>query len=260
MTTQRLKLPELVHREKNGEVTHNEAIRRLDVFSQGAVINILFVQPGASDGDRYIVGVGATGADWGGQDNNIAHYYNTSWNFYTPELFFLFFNETDEHQYIWTGSSWDKKAFFECYGEADLLPPLAPAQALVAATTVGIHGYNNLAVPASKLGVVLTPAGAANSAVFTPNANYEGSFTCDISLELIAPSSGIFQFFVWDGTVDHLIGTRNLTADTLTACKFSGSIQLPVAAGISMEFRVQCDTAQSVTYNSLYAKVERLKA
>lgn len=259
MTTANLGLPELVHRERNGEVTHNTALQSLDIYAQPRVEDILVAQPvSPAEGQIWIVGASATGADWSGQDNNLAHYYDSVWHFYVPNVSMRFLNKGDNHFYVWAGASWAKVLNLPCYGQAELLPPAAPAQALGAAVTVGIHGYSVSSVPPRNMGVTLAPAGAANSAVFAPSTDYYGLFSCDIVLEFTAPSSGIFQFFVWDGTKDTLIGTRNLTADTLTVGSFSGSIQLVVATSITMEFRVQCDTAQSIVYNSLSAKAERL--
>lgn len=63
--------------------------------------------PGSpSSGDRYIVGVGATGA-WSGYDNYIAE-YTTSWSFINPDQGFSTWVEDEDKLYVYDGSTWIK--------------------------------------------------------------------------------------------------------------------------------------------------------
>jgi len=80
-----LSLPLIQASQAQKHVTHNEAIRVLDVLVQLAVTTVDDQTPpgGALDGDRFIVASGATG-DWDGQDNNIAWLEDNSWQFVTP--------------------------------------------------------------------------------------------------------------------------------------------------------------------------------
>jgi len=61
-------------------VTHNEALRLLDGLVQLSVLDRdLTAPPGSpADGDRYIVGSGATG-DWAGWDLNVALWTYGAW-------------------------------------------------------------------------------------------------------------------------------------------------------------------------------------
>lgn len=54
-------------------------------------------------GDRYIVGVGATGA-WSGHDNDIAEWNGTSWDFTTPNEGFACWVEDENVIYVYNGS------------------------------------------------------------------------------------------------------------------------------------------------------------
>lgn len=101
-----------VSKDENGVIFDYES-NSLNVFAwQKQVINTTTTVPPSipTDGDRYIVAVGASG-DWAGQDNNIAEWQETSWVFYTPEEGwacyvldedrFIFFNDVED----WVGFS-----------------------------------------------------------------------------------------------------------------------------------------------------------
>lgn len=80
-----LSLPMILPSQAQKHVTHNEALRLLDVMVQLAVKDRnLTAPPGSpSQGDRYIVPVGATGA-WAGKTNKVALYETGVWQFFTP--------------------------------------------------------------------------------------------------------------------------------------------------------------------------------
>lgn len=63
----------------------NESLRVIDALIQASVVGYQQTTPPSSpeDGDRYIVGDGATGA-WAGQDQNMAQYVEEGnfWQFY----------------------------------------------------------------------------------------------------------------------------------------------------------------------------------
>ena len=70
----------------------------------------LSAPPGApSDGDRYIVDTGGSGA-WNGQDGNIAEWSDAAnaWEFTTPELGWFVFTTDDEELLYWEGAAWDQ--------------------------------------------------------------------------------------------------------------------------------------------------------
>ena len=68
MTTPNLGLPFILHGQAQKEVTHNEALIRLDALVHGSVRSRTLTTPPGSpaNGERWIVPSGATGA-WAGQ-------------------------------------------------------------------------------------------------------------------------------------------------------------------------------------------------
>ena len=77
--------------------------------------------PGSpSEGDRYIVGSGATG-DWSGHDNEIAEWNGSSWDFGPTLTEGLVVYVKDENDlYVYDGSSWIKP-YGEGAGAGDML-------------------------------------------------------------------------------------------------------------------------------------------
>lgn len=80
-----LSLPLILPAQAQKHVTHNEALRLLDVLVQLAVLNRnLSAAPALpAIGDRHIVASGAVGA-WAGQVGKIALYTVTGWQFFRP--------------------------------------------------------------------------------------------------------------------------------------------------------------------------------
>ena len=80
-----LSLPLILPAQAQKHVTHNEALRLLDVMVQLAVLNrTLSAAPALPAlGDRHIVASGAVGA-WAGQVGKIAVYSSTGWQFFAP--------------------------------------------------------------------------------------------------------------------------------------------------------------------------------
>ena len=78
--TTHLLLPYILAAQAQKHVTHNEALRILDGLVQLSVLDRdLTAPPGSpTDGDRYIVGSGATG-DWAGWDLNVALWTDGVW-------------------------------------------------------------------------------------------------------------------------------------------------------------------------------------
>ena len=73
----------------------------------------LSAPPGApAEGDRYIVGAGATGA-WSGHDNELAEWHavgsaDAAWIFLAPWIGFRTFVEDETTDYEWNGTAWVK--------------------------------------------------------------------------------------------------------------------------------------------------------
>jgi hypothetical protein len=80
-----LGLPYILPSQAQKHVTHNEAIDRLDSLVQLAVQSRSQSAPPLSPiaGDRYIVQASGSG-DWAGQDNTLAVWRDTGWQFIAP--------------------------------------------------------------------------------------------------------------------------------------------------------------------------------
>lgn len=105
--TMHLGLPYLAAAQAQKHVTHNEALRRLDVVVQLAVIDTtLTAPPGeASEGDRYIVADGATGA-WVGHDGAIAAFVDGAWMFIPPAAGWTAFDRAAEAVLVRHDGAW----------------------------------------------------------------------------------------------------------------------------------------------------------
>jgi hypothetical protein len=83
--TTHLELPFLAASQAQKHVTHNDALLRLDALVALAVLDRdLAAPPGApSEGDRYIVAAGATGA-WSGHDGKVVAFQDGVWAVFAP--------------------------------------------------------------------------------------------------------------------------------------------------------------------------------
>jgi hypothetical protein len=109
MTTPRLALPELAESQAAKEATHNAALGRLDALVGPAVESLAETDPPGSpaEGDLYVPAATATG-DWTGHEDEIAHYLNAAWSFYTPWDGLTVWSVADQAGYRWSdsGGAW----------------------------------------------------------------------------------------------------------------------------------------------------------
>ncbi|MDA0307509.1 MAG: DUF2793 domain-containing protein [Proteobacteria bacterium] len=104
--TGRLGLPYIVTSQAQKEVTHNEALNRLDAFVTPIIIDIVTTPPGSPTvGDLYIVGAGGTG-DFTGQENKVAQYQTGGWIFYTPFKWMDAVVESLDTRVTYDGTTW----------------------------------------------------------------------------------------------------------------------------------------------------------
>lgn len=80
-----LSMPLILPAQAQKHVTHNEALRILDIVVQLAVIDRTRTTPpaGPAEGDRHIIAPGATG-DWAGRSGQIACFWGGAWAFVAP--------------------------------------------------------------------------------------------------------------------------------------------------------------------------------
>ena len=102
-----LNLPYILPAQAQKHVTHNEAIRLLDMIVQLAVTSRNLTVPPVAPAiaERYIVGVGATGA-WAGKDNQIAVWGDTGWVYVVPLAGWQAYVTAEAGEAIFTGTAW----------------------------------------------------------------------------------------------------------------------------------------------------------
>lgn len=105
--TAQLGLPFLQAAQAQKHVTVNESLRIIDAVAQISVISRTTTAPPGSpaEGDRYIVGSGATGA-WDGWDLNVAVWMDGDWFRLVPRDGWIAWVEDETSLYIRDGANW----------------------------------------------------------------------------------------------------------------------------------------------------------
>lgn len=102
----RVGLPLIAASQTQKEVTHNEALARLDTLAHLVLLDRdLTAPPAASDGDIYLVASSATGA-WAGQEGRIACFADGFWSFYEPMTGLLAFIADEGTLAVYTSAGW----------------------------------------------------------------------------------------------------------------------------------------------------------
>lgn len=106
-TSALLGLPYIQAAQAQKHVTHNEALRALDVIVQAAVTDrTRAVPPGSpTEGDRHLVASGASG-DWAGQDGALALFQNGVWLFHMPKAGWRVHVLDEGQDVTFDGSGW----------------------------------------------------------------------------------------------------------------------------------------------------------
>ncbi|HKZ96211.1 MAG TPA: DUF2793 domain-containing protein [Hyphomicrobiaceae bacterium] len=102
-----LGLPYIAAAQAQKHVTHNEAIRALDVLVHLMVLDRSLTAPPATpaEGDRYIVASGATGA-WAGHDLEVAAWQDGAWAFHEPVEGWRTWVADEDVLVVWDGGTW----------------------------------------------------------------------------------------------------------------------------------------------------------
>lgn len=102
-----LSLPYIQAAQAQKHVTHNEAIRLLDVIVQPVVLDADRTAPpaGPAEGDRHVVAAGASGA-WTGQDGAIASWEGAGWAFAAPQAGWQVRDLGTDTTLIFDGTAW----------------------------------------------------------------------------------------------------------------------------------------------------------
>ena len=103
----RLDLPYLQSAQAQKHVTHNEALRILDMVTQLTLVAFDQTVPPAlpQEGEVYALGLGASG-DWLGHDAELALLADGYWHFVTPRPGWMATQAGTDVLRLWTGSAW----------------------------------------------------------------------------------------------------------------------------------------------------------
>ncbi len=108
MTTPIFYLPEIAEGQAAKHLTHNEALRLLEIATGVKAQQPPLSTPPASpvEGSLYIVGTGATGV-WSGFDKNLALRVNSSWFFVQPSVNITpIYVKSEDKFYHYDGDDW----------------------------------------------------------------------------------------------------------------------------------------------------------
>ncbi len=108
MTTPNYELPEITAGQDSAEVTHNDALRRIESFGPTPILESIsqVAPPGSpTDGQVWVVGTSATGA-FVGEDGNLA-LYSSGWIFLTPRTGQIAAVPSSKTVVVWTGTTWE---------------------------------------------------------------------------------------------------------------------------------------------------------
>ncbi|NFO57738.1 DUF2793 domain-containing protein [Clostridium botulinum] len=95
---------ELWSSQKTNTEIYN-AIRGLE-WQDSAKNRTLTIPPTSNTkGDRYVIPSNATGV-WSGKTNQIAHFNDSSWEYYVPELGWSIYVDNENKNYVYNGSAW----------------------------------------------------------------------------------------------------------------------------------------------------------
>lgn len=87
---------------------NDDTLKLIDgILKLGVIDKDLVAQPGGpTNGDRYIIPVGATGGDWAGHDLEIGIFIEGVWEFRVPKLGWDAFVQDEGFKYFFNGATW----------------------------------------------------------------------------------------------------------------------------------------------------------
>jgi hypothetical protein len=105
--TSRLTLPLLVAGQAQKEITHNEALTRIDGLLHGVLESHSLSVPPADPnvGQLWLVGSAPTLA-WAGQSGRLAHFTGGGWRFTTPTAGHILWSKSDQFFGWFDGTAW----------------------------------------------------------------------------------------------------------------------------------------------------------
>lgn len=144
-TSDRYALPFIAAGQAQKELTHNEAVNRIDTLLHLSVLSLSLSAPppDAAPGNAWIVGAAATGA-WSGHTTEIVSFDEGGWRFVVPVAGCLAWVIDLGVFAIWTNNSWMSEAWpvraIQIGGSSLLAPPLAAIDDVSGGSMIDIEG------------------------------------------------------------------------------------------------------------------------
>ena len=167
----RLNLPYLQPAQAQKHVTHNEALRTLDLIVQLSLMSMDANTPPAAPDQGEIHALGSTPVgDWSGQANKLAAWLDNAWHFVTPDTGWQAWDRGTGTMRVWDGSLW-------------IEPPISTQNLSSVGVATGADSTNRLAVrsPATLLTheggghqLKINKAGASDTASLLFQSNWTG--------------------------------------------------------------------------------------
>lgn len=182
MPTPNLGLPTLAQGQAQKEITHNEALLRLDTLVQSSVNSRALATPPASpaNGERWIVPSGATGA-WAGHTDKIAFWREGTWGYLSPVVGWRVHVEDERLTIVWTDGAWHDRIVGTANGGAIRLVALEQeltlTGAFVDATTAVIADRMIVLAVASRTTQAVTGATSYGVGVAGNTSQFGGSLS-----------------------------------------------------------------------------------
>jgi len=214
-----LGLPYIQSAQAQKHVTHNEALRALDILVQLSVVDdsLTLAASSPTEGTRYVVAPNASG-DWAGYDGMIAVYEGGAWHFVPPQTGWQVWVEARNNWVIFDGTNW--------------VPYAAPVPAsLSELTAFGLNATASIATPfMAKLPNALWDAvepSAGGSGSVIQSMNRIGTTTdAGLALQTDYTTHGLFGFF----------GSDQLRLSTsVDGVAFKDAFQIDPATGVAAQ-------------------------
>jgi len=170
MPTPRLALPYIAQGQAQKEVTHNDALVRLDALVDLYILDRDRADPPGSptDGDAYIVAASPTGA-WAGQAGNIAYLIDGAWRFYVPVKGLVAYVADEQTIIVFTASGWADLVSVLAFQNLSKLGILTSADAtnrLAVKSDAVLLSHDDVTPGSGDLRVTLNKSAAAKDAGF----------------------------------------------------------------------------------------------
>ncbi|WP_226576816.1 DUF2793 domain-containing protein [Acuticoccus sediminis] len=240
-----LQLPLLEEAQAQKHVTVNDALSMLDLIVQLTVIDRIQTTPpvSVSEGDRYIVAVGATDA-WAGHDTDVAAYIDGAWIFFAPRGGWIAFDQSTGGIATYDGAAWGELSVSLTANTTDKLGINTSADEtnrLSVRSDYALFAPDPTGTPSGDVRIVATKDSATDVVSHLFQNNYSGRAefgligSDDFALKVSSDGSTFAQAFVVDHTTAKVSFDQDIAvaggAVTLGSASLSWSTGLSLSSG-----------------------------